>query len=92
MKEVQPGASDPDVLELSHSESRILITEDHGFGRLAIALKEPAYGIAIIAMPALGATPLAKIACRVLSEMEDQLVGQLTIVEAGRVRQRHLPR
>ena len=90
MKEIRPGEPDAEVLARSHSDSRILLTEDQGFGQLAIRLNEPTYGVVIVAMPDLMAGEVARIVCRVLGGLGERVVGQLTIIEAGRVRQRSL--
>ncbi len=89
----QPGKADGGILETSWDESRILLTEDWDFGELAIRFQRPALGIVIIAIPQL-ARHIDKIVQGLVpsfgEELRDGLIGKLTIIEAGRVRQRDL--
>jgi predicted nuclease of predicted toxin-antitoxin system len=92
--EVAPGEADPSVLQFSVEERRIVITEDWGFGELAIRQGKPAYGVVIVAMPQLAGDidTIADLLLHRLTEQEESLIGKLTIIEAGRVRQRELPK
>jgi len=49
--ELAPGLADPDVLEQSVSEERILLTEDRDFGELVFRGQETAYGIVLLRIP-----------------------------------------
>jgi predicted nuclease of predicted toxin-antitoxin system len=87
------GSDDESLLRQSVAESRILLTEDWDFGELSVRLKRPALGIVIIALPAAGGETgsMADNVARRLTEIgEEGLIGKLTIVEAGRLRQRDL--
>jgi predicted nuclease of predicted toxin-antitoxin system len=86
------GASDEDVLNRSHAESRILLTHDWDFGELAIRHEKPATGIVIVAASALEGheREAASRTAQRLIDQGDALLDVLTIVEAGRLRQRKL--
>jgi predicted nuclease of predicted toxin-antitoxin system len=84
------GRSDRDLLGLSHSEERILLTEDWDFGDIAVRLGERAFGIVIVAVSQFTRDPddfADRLAGR-LADLGSTLVGKLTIIEAGRIRQR----
>ncbi|HEX9904040.1 MAG TPA: DUF5615 family PIN-like protein [Propylenella sp.] len=92
--DAQPGHADAGILEWSQKESRILLTDDWDFGELAIRFEEPAYGIVIVAISQFKGNPEGVAAAIVgrLTELNEGLIGNLTILEAGRVRQRGLVR
>ncbi len=70
-----------------------MITEDWGFGELVIQEGKPAYGVVIVSMPQLAGAidTIADLLVHRITELGEGMVGKLTIVEAGRVRQRDLP-
>jgi hypothetical protein len=74
-------------------DRRIVITEDWGFGELAIRQASRPNGVVIVAMPQLARDieTIADLLAHRLTELEESLIGKLTIIEAGRVRQRNLP-
>jgi predicted nuclease of predicted toxin-antitoxin system len=90
--ETRPGEADGDVLNRSWSDSRILLTEDWDFGELAIRFRRPAFGIVIIAVPQFRGDldRVAESLVRRLMDLGDVMLGKLTIMEPGRVRQRDL--
>jgi predicted nuclease of predicted toxin-antitoxin system len=91
--EIRPGEDDQKILDQSFSESRILLTEDWDFGELAIRFNQRALGVVIVALPALGGSieTIAETVAVRMTELGEGLVGKLTILEPGRVRQRQLP-
>jgi predicted nuclease of predicted toxin-antitoxin system len=92
VREDAAGASDEDVLDRSYAESRILLTHDWDFGELAVRLEKPTVGIVIVAASALEGDEYeaAVVVTRRLIEQGDALKDVLTIMEAGRLRQRKL--
>ena len=48
MVELNPGASDNDVLQMAYNEGRIILTEDNDFGELSYRLRKPSTGIVLI--------------------------------------------
>jgi len=89
-KEACPGAPDPDVLRLATEGGRILITDDHGFGELAVRQSQPAAGILILALYQLPTGERERRAVTRILAMGDSCYGHLAIVEPGRVRLRPL--
>ena len=49
-KEVCPGASDREVLRLAAEAGRVLVTDDLGFGELAVRYRQPAAGIILLSI------------------------------------------
>jgi hypothetical protein len=64
-----------------------------GIRRVGDPAGKPAYGVVIVAMPQLARDieTIADLLAHRLTELEESLIGKLTIIEAGRVRQRNLP-
>lgn len=89
-KETCPGAPDPDVLRLATEGGRILITDDHGFGELAVRQSQPAAGILILSLYQLAAAERPRRAAARILALGDTCYGHLAIVEPGRVRLRPL--
>lgn len=92
--EISPGDDDEKILHFSVGEAQILITEDWDFGELAIRFAKPAFGIVVVATPRLvpNLDTIADLLAHRITELGEGLISKLTIVEAGRVRQRDLPR
>jgi predicted nuclease of predicted toxin-antitoxin system len=87
------GARDSRILEHSVAEARILVTQDYDFGDLAIRLRKPAIGIVIVADDSFSGS-LEEIAAQVVDRLDklgDALAGRLTVLQAGRTRDRELP-
>lgn len=91
--ETDPGEHDPDVLALSVSQDRILLTEDHDFEVLAFGDLAPAVGIVRSAIgTALSEVDVAARICEVVDAFGDvRLRGRFTVIETHRTRQRDLP-
>ena len=87
-------AGDDDVLVLARAtrEGRVVITEDRDFGDLTMRDQHPAVGIVIAhAARFPGGLPDAISAlCQAILDLDSSLVGTLTVIEPGRVRQRAL--
>jgi hypothetical protein len=64
-----------------------------GIRRVGDPAGKPAYSGVIVAMPQLARDieTIADLLAHHLTELEESLIGKLTIIEAGRVRQRNLP-
>jgi predicted nuclease of predicted toxin-antitoxin system len=90
--EIAPGTSDQDVLERSHAEARILLTQDWDFGELAVRERMSHRGIVIIATDSFEGSlgEVAERVTRTLREIGDDLIGRLTVITSGRTRQREL--
>lgn len=51
ISELSPSISDKQVLQKAYRETRILITNDTGFGRLIFKEKQRAHGVILIRLP-----------------------------------------
>lgn len=86
-----PGSHDADILARAVAEHRILITFDKDFGELAFRSKLPAScGIVLFRIPTPSSTFVAEFAVAALATRTDWM-GQFSVVEERRVRQRTLP-
>ncbi len=91
-KEVCKGDSDDRALALAAAAGRVLITDDRGFGELAVRHRQPAAGVIILMLYALPPGAREAYAVEQIAGIADRSEGLLSIVEPGRVRTRPLPR
>jgi predicted nuclease of predicted toxin-antitoxin system len=85
------GAPDGQVLRLSVDESRVLVTTDKDFARLAYFERSAALGIVLLRMPEASVDDKAKALLRVLLDSTKGLTGAMTVIDARGVRHRRLP-
>ena len=90
-KEVCPGKSDRKVLKLAAEAGRVLVTDDLGFGELAVRYGQPAAGVVLLSLYQLPAGTRERYAAQQIRELDDGAVGHLTVIEPGRLRLRPLP-
>jgi predicted nuclease of predicted toxin-antitoxin system len=89
----RPGSTDRDVLAEAASAARAIVTFDLGFGRFALEPGAPKpLGIALLRDRPVDPEAPARVLLRLLGRSDLQLAHRLTVVRAGRVRQRVLPR
>jgi predicted nuclease of predicted toxin-antitoxin system len=86
-----PGDADDRVLALAAAAGRVLITDDWGFGELAIRQGQAALGVVILSVYELPAGVRERYATERIIEIIDRIEGHLAIVEPGRIRFRPLP-
>lgn len=91
-KQVCPGDEDDRALALAAAAGRILVTEDRGFGELAIRHAQPATGVIVIALYDLPPGTRESVAIRRIVEIIDKAEGHLIVVEPSRSRMPPLPR
>lgn len=86
--------SQPDelVLQLATAQGRIVITEDKDFSDLTIRDGVPAIGIVITQVDRFpgGIVEAVEALCQSIEALGQSLVGSVTVIELGRVRQRAL--
>lgn len=84
--ELIPGADDETVLELAHSQQRILITQDKDFGELVFRLQQPHHGIILIRLE--GYTPhfKAEIVTQFLQHHEAEMPDKFTVIQPNAIR------
>lgn len=84
------GAPDREVLAAADSEGRILITEDRDFGELVVRQRLGVLGVILLELDRLSNTAEAARVTDVATAHADRLIGNLLVVEPGRVRVRPL--
>ena len=92
VKETSPGLDDPSVLEVATADNRIVVTEDRDFGTLTVLQHQPAVGVVILAVSEFDPDmrTIAEHAATVMTELGDDLAGNLTVIQPKRIRQRKL--
>lgn len=88
--EACPGASDDAILECAFSQSRLLLTEDKGFGELVYRLGLPARGIILLRFDVADRALKASRMRELLVQRGEQLHGSLVVLEVDKVRIRPL--
>ncbi|MBS1259344.1 MAG: hypothetical protein MAG551_02414 [Candidatus Scalindua arabica] len=88
--ESKPGILDAEVLKKAFDESRILLTEDKGFGELVFYLRKPTRGIILLRFD-VRQTNLKLLRLRQLIETQSsKLKDSFVIVDAEKFRFRKL--
>ena len=90
ISETRSGASDKDVLEAAGAGGRILITEDRDFGELVIRQRLGVRGMILLELDRLSSAAEADAVAEVVSVHADKLLGNLVVIEPGRIRIRPL--
>jgi predicted nuclease of predicted toxin-antitoxin system len=91
-KEICQGDTDERALALAAAAGRVLITDDRGFGELAVRHERPATGVIILVLYAIPAGARENYAIEQISTIAADCEGRLVIIEPGRVRTRPIPR
>jgi|SRR6266850_4459140 predicted nuclease of predicted toxin-antitoxin system len=89
--ETRSGTPDMEVLEAANAEGCILITEDHDFGELVIRQRLRIRGMILLELDGLSNAMEADVVSRVVSTHADKFLGNLLVIEPGRIRIRPLP-
>ena len=90
--EACPGAPDERVLALAEDHGAILITNDKDFAHLAFLQQLAREGIVLVRLTRARSAAKATRLVAVVSEFGDRLRRHMTVIEAGGVRRRKLPR
>ncbi len=90
-KQVCQGDSDGRALALAAASGRVLITDDRGFGELAVRHRQPAAGVIILMLYALPSGTREIYAIDRIESIANECEGKLAIIEPGRVRTRPIP-
>jgi predicted nuclease of predicted toxin-antitoxin system len=88
--EFDPSAKDPRVLVHATERQRILPILDYDFGDLIVRKRLPALGVVLFALQRLSRNSRLVAIRNALDGHVDEMIGNLLIVEAGRVRRRAL--
>lgn len=92
ISETSPGIPDKDVLGVAESEECILITEDRDFGELVVRQRLDVRGLILLELDRLSNSAEAETVASVVSTHADKLIGNLLVIEPGRIRIRPLAR
>src|SRR5262245_21608851 len=90
IRETRSGAPDKDVLATAHAEKCILITEDPDYGGLVVRQRLAILGVILLELDRLSNAAEAEAAAEVVSTHADRLLGNLVVIEPGRIRVRPL--
>jgi predicted nuclease of predicted toxin-antitoxin system len=90
--ETRSGALDKDILEVADAEGRILITEDQDFGEMVVRQRLPIGGVILLELDRLSNAAEADVVADVVGRHSDKLLGNLVVIEPGRIRIRPLSR
>lgn len=90
-KDLCRGETDERALAIAGESRRLLITEDRGFGELAVRHQQPARGIIVLLLDALPAGERERYAVDRIVEVIERAENNLVIIEPGRVRIRPIP-
>ena len=85
------GETDNSVLALAAAAGRVLITDDWGFGELAVRRGRPSIGVIILSLHQLPAGVREAYAVERIADVANQIENHLAIIEPGRTRLRPLP-
>ena len=92
MAEMSSGASDADVLRQAESETRLLLTEDKGFGDLVFRLRLPVPGILLLRVdPDQHLLKWNRLEAAI-ARFGERLFGRHLVIEETRFRSRPLVR
>ena len=90
--ETRSGARDKDILDAADADGRILITEDRDFGEMVVRQRLRVGGVILLELDRLSNATEAHTIAEIVSAQADRLVGNLVVIEPGRIRIRPLPR
>jgi predicted nuclease of predicted toxin-antitoxin system len=88
--ETRAGIPDRGVLEVARADACVLITEDHDFGELVIRQRLEVRGMILLELDRLSNATEADVVAEVISVHLDRRLGNLTVIEPGRIRIRPL--
>ncbi len=89
--EHSPGATDDQVIGLSVSEGRVLLTEDKDFGQLVFAANRESAGVVLIRFPASARGALGARVVETIQRQEARLSGAFVVLQPHRTRITRLP-
>jgi predicted nuclease of predicted toxin-antitoxin system len=91
ISDVSPGTDDDRVMDLADAESRVLLTQDKDFGKIAVFWRGMSSGVALLRLRGLDPRSKANLTASALEEHAEELTGgrpHFVVVEPGRVRVR----
>ncbi|MEQ9467351.1 MAG: DUF5615 family PIN-like protein [Ekhidna sp.] len=89
VKEVRPGISDKEVIEISKNTSQIILTEDKDFGEWVYAHKEKSISVILLRYSSQ-AKLISKVLVDLIKSKNEDLIGKFSIVTANKIRIRSI--
>jgi predicted nuclease of predicted toxin-antitoxin system len=90
MSDVDPRATDTEVMGRAHRENRLLLTEDKDFGDLVYRQVRPVPGIVLLRIDSSGRLRKGPRLQGAIDRFGDTLFGRYTVIEDARFRSRPL--
>jgi predicted nuclease of predicted toxin-antitoxin system len=90
MSDVAPRATDVEVMNRAHRESRLLLTEDKDFGDLVFRQARPVPGIVLLRIDSARRAHKGARLLAAIDRFGDNLLGRYTVIEDARFRSRPL--
>ena len=88
--EMAPSISDDEVLQIANNESAPLITSDKDFGELVFRQHLVSYGVLLIRLSGLSTELKADIVSSSISNHENEILGNFTVISPSRIRIRKI--
>jgi predicted nuclease of predicted toxin-antitoxin system len=85
------GATDEEVIDLSVSDGRVLITEDKDFGQLVFAANRECAGVILVRIPHPARQALPSRIVQLVEAEGDRLEGAFVVLQSRRTRITRLP-
>lgn len=80
------GIEDEKVMERAHAESRVLITNDRGFGEKVFRERRPHHGVVFLRLADERPANKIRVLSQLLDQFSDQLIDRFVVVTETRVR------
>ena len=91
VRDEQPRATDPRVLELARTEARVLLTNDKDFAELCFLRREATAGIVLLRLPTARSAEKGERLLAVIQRFGVELEGWFTVITPKAIRRRRLP-
>jgi predicted nuclease of predicted toxin-antitoxin system len=84
--EIMPRSTDSDILNLSHAESRVLLTEDKDFGWLVFVSHADSAGVVLIRFPGNARSTLPGAVVWLVEKYSSELQNAFVVLEPNQAR------
>ena len=86
IREMQPGMTDEEVINIANKQGALLLTSDKDFGELVFRQRRVSYGILLIRLAGLPTQHKGEIVATAINKHSDELIGNFTVVTSRTVR------
>ena len=90
VRDVAPGASDPEIVSRAQRAGRVILTLDKDYGHLVFGLRESPPGVVLVRFGSVTIAEVSKAVLAAIASREDW-PGHFSVIERGRVRMISLP-